>query len=258
MCELHRRRQVLIRAGEDVIPGKLDVFKEDFPLVEGALSDLVERLATRYAVGVHRHDDHGSALRLNTGATVRRAVEDADIRHDAIRHPCRLLPIDDHVVTAQRGNAVGPAVGSLRVQDHAVRVQRIGAVIGLRDGPAAKLRIWRKRPAKRVAQHRAHPCRKQPGTVRNGESGVTPAELLEQDAHGCGPFGRLELKKPVDAEPHLDIFLASVPVWRARRNDLLRRHAIKFDADGTHDLLRKTMDSLLDHLAHLGQLGLGT
>ena len=74
---------------------------------------------------------------------------------------------------------------------------------------------------------------------------------------GFGVDGLFELEKPIDAKPEFDIFFAGLPIRRPWRDGLLRRHAIEFDADGAHDLLRKAMDRLLDHLAHLRQLRLG-
>ncbi len=187
------------------------VVEVDLALRQRPLADLLQRLALRNAGQVERND-HGHAVRIAVAteeAVVVLGAEIAqrDLRHGAVRHPGRALPVDHDFVALQAaphvalvarlaGGQLGPDV------DH----RHVAALVGMGDHPAADL-AGAEVHQFLVAHDGGHLHGEARDDQADGEPGIAPAEFLaDQRLHADRDLGRQLGQHRRDR----------VPAWRTR------------------------------------------
>ena len=123
--------RVALLGHEDVVGRDAHFVEEDLALVEGALAELVQRLALAHARKVKRHERDRAARPV---ASVQVHVQHGVGRDRSVGHPRRLLPADDPVVALLLAPEVEPDTGRCAGVSHE---HGVGAMLRLGDGPAA-------------------------------------------------------------------------------------------------------------------------
>src|SRR5690606_32988371 len=99
---------VLLRLHGHEIERHLDIVGEYLALIERALAELVARLAARDAGQIERYEEDNTLARA--AAAIERREENRIFRDRAVRHPGRLLAVQDDLVALERGKAAWPPI----------------------------------------------------------------------------------------------------------------------------------------------------
>jgi hypothetical protein len=195
------------------------VVEEDLPLVERALSELVERLALRDAGKVEGNDGHATALESAT--RIDRAEEGGDGGDRPVRYPRGLLTAD-HVLVPFLGRDAVRAQRPVR-EVRLVEGERIAAVVGLGDRPAADVLAVGRAVALDQILAAGH-AGEDPVHARDAETdrepGIAPAELFVDETAQARRLDRaqLRLRRIEDVEAELAVLLEDRPERRAGRD----------------------------------------
>ena len=251
-----QRQRVQVRPDEQIVGRNAGPIEPDAALVEVTLPQLVERRATLYPGTAER--DHGHTASRRTRRGCHRAEQQGVGGDGAVRHPGRLLPGDDPFVAVRHGPARsrGP---SLTKGIH-VNLECVGTVGGLRDGPTPDVTCLTvgHEGADHLVEHPAVPghlsqcgreLKGQGGhTEAGGETGTSPAELLEHEVAGeavdsGSAVGRGDAGGVV---PELVPSMKDIPERRPLCCHLLRRHPVQAGRRRTEHPGGKAMGGVSD------------
>ena len=229
-----------------------DGVEKDLALRQRPLAELLQWLAARHARGVKVDQEHAAAR--GSVAVVDRRVQRCRLRNRPVRHPRRLLAVDDVLVPVAPGDAIGFL--QARPVRARVHVEDVAAMIRFGDGPAADLGDRKGRHQVRVLRHLRQHCREFGGAETDGESRIPPTEFFRDHRAEPGNLHRGEVGVAAGEQTDAQFvpLAVDVPEDGVPRDHRLRGQPVQRMPGGAHDVARKRVHEVANRPLVLAQV----